>query len=133
MVYYPRFLRRTTKSVEYKVLDGAESTYEAETQEFALRAEGALEKFVSVEIDGKASTNIKVSAKVPATETVEEEVIEEDTENKDTNKPNNTKPDEEEKDGIPGYVWLILVVVLVVAGAAGVIWYRKNNESVSEE
>ena len=62
-----------------------------------------------------------------------QEVIEEDTENKDTNKPNNTKPDEEEKDGIPGYVWLILVVVLVVAGAAGVIWYRKNNESVSEE
>lgn len=42
-----------TQPVEYKVLDGAESTYEANATEFSLRAEGALEKFVSVEVDGK--------------------------------------------------------------------------------
>lgn len=163
---------------EYKVLDGAESTYEPEMKEFSLRAEGALEKFVSVEvdgkevdkkyytvkegstiviftkefmdtlsegehtitfnfIDGKASTNINVAAKAPTTENVEdasteavtEDVLEEETENNDT-----SKPDKEEKDGVPGYVWgILVVVVLAAAGAAGVIWYRKNNEGKSEE
>lgn len=40
-------------SVEYEVLDGAESTYQPESQEFSLRAAGEIEKFVSVEVDGK--------------------------------------------------------------------------------
>lgn len=41
------------KLTEYKVLDGADSTYQPGVEEFALRAEGELEKFVDVEVDGK--------------------------------------------------------------------------------
>lgn len=166
---------------EYKVLDGANSTYDVESQEFSLRAEGALEKFVSVEVDGKevdkkyytvkegstiviftkefmdtlaegehsitfnftdgkASTNIQVAAKTPATEDVEdasteavtEDDLAEETENKDANKTDNAKPDKEEKGGIPTIVWVLLVLVLVAAGVAGVILYRKKSEGGSE-
>ena len=39
--------------LEYKVLEGADSTYTAETQEFYLRADADIEKFVSVAVDGE--------------------------------------------------------------------------------
>lgn len=39
-------------AVEYKVLDGADSTYRPGDEEFSLRAEGELEKFVNIEVDG---------------------------------------------------------------------------------
>ena len=169
-------LSEAAQSVEYKVLDGAESTYEANATEFSLRAEGALEKFVSIEVDGKevdkkyytvkegstiviftkefmdtlsegehvvtfnftdgkANANIKVAAKAPATE----EVVDESTEAvtgeilEDSEDDSKNKPGTEEKEGVPGYVWVILVVVVLAAGVASVIWYRKKNEGGSEE
>lgn len=167
------------KQQEYKVLDGADSTYDAETKEFSLRADADIEKFVSVAVDGEivdpkyytvkegstiiiftkefmdtlsegehvvtfnftdgiATANIKVATgNVQETEDVTEStegIPEESTENTDTddNRIDNTKPNKEEKGGIPAIVWVLLVLILVAAGVAGVIWYRKKNENKNE-
>jgi len=89
--------------------------------------------------DGIAQTNIKVAiGNVQEPEDVTEStegIPEESTENTDTddNKTDHTKPNKEEKGGIPAFVWVLLVLVLVAASVAGVIWYRKKNEGGSEE
>ena len=166
-----------TQKVEYEMLDGADSTYDANTQAFSLRAAGEMEKFVSVEVDGKvvdpkyytvkegstiiiftkefmdslsegehvvtfnftdgvATANIKVAEREIADESVDStETVEDESTEKPSTDQNNTigmeDEDSEKKSGISPIVWVLLVLVIVAGAAGGFVWYKKNKEEKS--
>ncbi|MBQ2901654.1 MAG: transglutaminase domain-containing protein [Agathobacter sp.] len=79
------------------------------------------------------------AAQTPSIEGIEDEttevVPEEETEDISTNISDDAKPDVDsgKKDGVPGYVGAIVIIILVAVGVVGVIWYRKKNISEREE
>lgn len=147
---------------EYKVLDGAESTYKGDEEEFALRAEGEFEKFVNVEVDGKVveekyytvtqgSTIITFTKEFMDMLSEGEHVVKfnftdgyananitvataEDSTGEDNLNEESTQSSDDAsvKNGGGWIVWLILGIVVVGAGVAGAIVVWKRKSYCSE-